>query len=129
MQTIQLPPAAALEAAAAELISSAENVARHATVNKALYDLLTVEPAIVRVSGAYLVPSSSRGGLVHRIDDLSGCSCEAGRNGRACRHAVALELIEQAQTRTMPALPKLGDRIAQARAEAEAARLALLECF
>ncbi len=127
MQTIQLPPAAALEAAAAELISAAQDVKRHATINKGLYDLLTVEPAIVRVSGAYLVPSSTRGGLVHRVDDVNGCSCEAGRNGRACRHAVALELIEAAQVRTMPALVS-AERAAKL-AAAEEARLALLECF
>ena len=124
--TLILPPAAALEAAAAELISSAQDVKRHATVNKGLYDLLTVEPQIVRVSGAYLVPSSSRGGIVHRVDTVAGCSCEAGRAGRTCRHAVAIELIEAAQQRTMPAL---GDRISRARKEAEQARAALLECW
>ncbi len=129
MVKVILPPAAALEAAAAELISSAQDVKRHATINKGLYDLLTVEPAIVRISGAFLVPSSSRGGLVHRVDDVNGCSCEAGRSGRTCRHAAALELVEAAQKHTMPALAPLNDRIARARAEAEAARLALLECF
>ena len=121
MQTIQLPPAAAIESAAAELGQSPAIV-------KALYDLAQ-RPQIVRISGAYLVPSSSRAGLVHRVDDVTGCSCEAGRKGRKCRHAIQLELIEQAQTRTMPALTPLGDRISRARAEAEAARLALLECF
>ena len=129
MVKVILPPTAALEAAAAELIRSATNVKRHIAVNKALYDLLVNVPAIVRVSGAYLVPSSSRGGVIHRVDDVAGCTCEAGRNGRSCRHAVALELIERAQVHTMPALPKLNDRISRARAEAEAARLALLECF
>ena len=119
MQNIQLPPAAAIESAAAEIGQSA-------TITKALYDLAQ-RPQIVRISGAYLIPSSSRGGLVHRIDDVNGCSCEAGRHGRSCRHAAALELIEQAQTRTMPALvsPERAARIAAA----EEARLALLECF
>ena len=121
MQTIQLPPAAAIESAAAEL-------GQNATITKALYDLAQ-RPQIVRISGAYLVPSSSRAGLVHRVDDVAGCSCEAGKNGRTCRHATAIALIEQAQTRVMPALAPLGDRISRARAEAAAARLALLECF
>ena len=119
MQTIQLPPAAAIESAAAELGQSA-------TITKAVYDLAQ-RPQIVRVSGAYLVPSSSRGGLVHRIDDVAGCSCEAGRHGRTCRHTVAIALIEQAQTRTMPALIS-AERAARI-AAAEEARLALLECF
>ena len=127
MQTVELPPAAALEAAAAELIRSAQDVKRHATINKGLYDLLVNAAAIVRISGAYLVPSSSRGGLIHRVDDVAGCSCEAGRNGRSCRHAVALELIEQAQTRVMPALVSV-ERAAKL-AAAEEARLALLECW
>lgn len=128
MVNIILPPAATLETAAAELRQRAD-VRRQATIDRALYDLLTVAPAIVRVSGAYLVPSTSRAGVIHRVEDVAGCNCEAGRAGRSCRHAVALELIEQAQQRTMPALPKLNDRIARARAEAEAARLALLECW
>ena len=127
MVKVILPPAAALEAAAAELISAAQDVKRHATINKGLYDLLVLQPQIVRVAGAFLVPSSTRGGLVHRVDDLNGCSCEAGRNGRTCRHAVALELVEQAQTRTMPALVS-AERAAKL-AAAEEARLALLECW
>lgn len=127
MVKVILPPAAALEAAAAELISSAQDVKRHATINKGLYDLLTVEPAIVRISGAFLVPSSSRGGLVHRVDDVNGCSCEAGRSGRTCRHAAALELVEAAQKRTMPVLIS-AERAAKL-AAAEQARAALLECW
>jgi len=120
--TIILPPAAALESAATELSRSAD-ARRQGAITKGLYDLLTNDAQIVRVSGAYLIPSSSRGGLIHRVDDVQGCSCEAGRAGRTCRHAVALELIEQAQTRVMPAL---GTRIAAARraqAAAEAARI------
>lgn len=119
MQNIQLPPAAAIENAAAEL-------SQNATITKALYDLAQ-RPQIVRVSGAYLIPSSSRAGLVHRVDDVAGCSCEAGQRGRSCRHAAALELIEQAQTRTMPALvsPERATRLAAARLAAAE----LNECF
>ena len=105
MQTIQLPPAAALETAASELRAAAGSDARRlAALNKAQYDVLLLQPQILRVSGAYLVPSTSRGGIVHRIDDVNGCDCEAGRKGCQCRHVVALELIEQANMHTMPAL-------------------------
>ena len=107
--TIILPPAAALEAAAAELIASADTK-RHATLNKGLYDLLVLEPQIIAVAGAFLVPSSSRGGIIHRVDHVTGCSCEAGRAGRQCRHAAAIEIIEQAQTRTMPRLTPAYDK-------------------
>lgn len=127
MQTIQLPPAAALETAAAELRQGA-SAPRQGIIDRALYDLLVVNPPIVRVSGCYLVPSSSRAGVIHRVDDVAGCNCEAGRAGRSCRHAAAIELVELAQTHTL-ALPKLNDRIARARQEAEEARQALLECW
>lgn len=124
--TVILPPAAALEAAAAELNASA-SATRQASITKALYDLLTSKAHIVRVAGAYLVPSTTRDGLIHRLDDLAGCSCEAGRNRRSCRHATAIELIENAQTRTMPRLIS-PDRAAKLAAAAEAAAL-LNECF
>ena len=104
--TIILPPAAALETAAAELRSAAgDNAKRLAVLNRATYDLLVLAPRIVRISGAYLMPSTSRGGIVHRVDDVNGCDCEAGRKGCQCRHVVALELIETAQQFTMPSLP------------------------
>lgn len=104
--TIILPPSAALETAASELRSAAgDDAKRLAVLNRATYDLLVLEPRIVRISGAYLVPSTSRGGIVHRIDDVNGCDCEAGRAGKSCRHVVALELIETAQQFTMPSLP------------------------
>ena len=126
MVNIILPPAATLETAAAELRQGA-SAPRQGILDRALYDLLVVNPPIVRVSGCYLVPSSSRAGVIHRVDDLAGCNCEAGRAGRSCRHAVALELIEQAQTRVMPALVSV-ERAAKL-AAAEEARLALLECW
>ena len=106
MNTIQLPPAAAIETAATELRSAAgDDAKRLAVLNRATYDLLVLAPQIVRISGGYLFPSTSRGGIVHRVGDVDGCSCEAGRAGKSCRHVVALEIIEQAQTHTMPSLP------------------------
>ena len=130
--TLILPPAPAIADAAAELTRAAVaagDTKRQIAINKASYDLLVLQPAIAVVPGGFLVPSTSRAGLVHRVDTVSGCDCEAGRNGRSCRHKVAIELVEQAQQHTMPALAPLGDRIAKARQEAEEARLALLECW
>lgn len=121
---ISLPPAAAIEAAANELRTVAEPK-RLVALNKAQYDLLVLQPQIVRVSGGYLMPSTSRAGLVHRVDDLGGCDCEAGRAGRQCRHAVAIELVEAAQQRTMSALTSRAAKLATA---AEAKRL-IDECF
>ena len=123
--TIILPPAATLEAAAAELNASAPDVKRRVAINKALYDLLLIERPIVAVAGAFLVPSTSRAGLVHRVDHVHGCSCEAGAKGRSCRHAVQIEIIEAAQQRSMPALPSRAAK----QAAADEARRALLECF
>lgn len=111
---IILPPSAALEAACAELMRDAETK-RAVTLNKGLYDLLTQDAGIIRVSGGYLVPSSTRAGIVHRIDDTNGCSCEAGRASHFCRHVAAVELIEHAARHTMPALAPLGDRLARQR--------------
>lgn len=118
--TIILPPAAALESAAAELRESVDAKAQRA-IDKALYDLLTATAQIVRISGAYLVPSTSRGGLIHRVDDVQGCSCEAGAHGGSCRHTAALAIIEAAQQHTMPSLidTQRADRAARARAAAE----------
>lgn len=96
--TIILPPAAAIETAANDLRAGAAPK-RLAVLNRAQYDLLILTPQIVRISGGYLVPSTSRGGIIHRVDDLNGCDCEAGRKGTPCRHVAALELIERCAMR------------------------------
>lgn len=51
---------------------------------------------LVRVRGAWLVPSGTRSGTIHRVDDAQGCSCEASQNGRVCWHreAVAIHAAE-----------------------------------
>ena len=115
---IILPPAEILSATVAELRAAAQGDAKRlVALNKAEYDLVVLQPRIARVSGACLVPSTSRAGLIHRVDDVNGCDCEAGRHGRTCRHALALEIIEQAQARTMPVLT---DRAAKQAAYAKA---------
>lgn len=46
---------------------------------------------VVRAGDVALVPSSTRGGVVHRVQD-GVCSCEAGAHGKPCWHAAAVEL-------------------------------------
>ena len=46
-----------------------------------------------RVGGACLVPSGTRGGTVHRVEQ-GVCSCEAGQNGRPCWHVEAVAQVE-----------------------------------
>ena len=108
MAVLILPLATAIADAAAELTRAAVaagDTKRQIALNKASYDLLVLQPQIAIVPGGFLVPSTSRAGLVHRVDTVNGCDCEAGRKARACRHVVALELIEQANMHTMPSLP------------------------
>jgi hypothetical protein len=47
----------------------------------------------IRISrdGSALVPSGTRGGIVHRVID-GRCTCEAGQVGRPCWHVAAVEL-------------------------------------
>lgn len=45
-------------------------------------------------SGAALVPSGTRGGIIHRVEGET-CSCEAGQAGRPCWHRAAVDLVEQ----------------------------------
>ncbi len=104
--SLPLPPAAAIAEAIAELAcAGAGDTKRLIALNKAQYDLM-MGLQIVAGPGAFLVPSSSRSGLIHRVDHVTGCSCEAGQHGHVCRHKVAIEVIEAAQRRTMPTLPR-----------------------
>lgn len=117
---LTLPPAAAIADAIAELACAAANdTKRLIALNKAQYDLM-LGTQIVIVPGAFLVPSSSRSGLIHRVDHVTGCSCEAGQHGRACRHKLAIEVVERAQTRVMPSLVTT-DRAARLAAAQQAA--------
>ncbi|MFN8500556.1 hypothetical protein [Kouleothrix sp.] len=130
MANLILPLPTAIAEASAELTRAAVmagDTKRQIALNKASYDLLVLLPVIVIVPGGFLVPSTSRAGLVHRVDTVNGCDCEAGRGGRLCRHKTALEIIEVAQTRTMPALSST-DRAEKLRAAEQATR-ELCECF
>jgi hypothetical protein len=53
---------------------------------------------------------------VHRFSTVHGCTCEAGRKGQVCWHAMLIEIIEQAQMRAIP----MSVKIAAARATSHA---------
>jgi hypothetical protein len=116
---LPLPPQAAIATAVAELSAGADQK-RLTALDKAQFDL-ALGMTIAIVPGAFLMPSSSRSGLIHRVSHLDGCNCEAGRNGRQCRHKVIIEIIEQANTHTMPSLPQ---RLSAARSAAYVKALA-----
>src|SRR4051794_14287331 len=111
-----LPEIAALDAAAAQLIDTAADASHERALNKALWHLQSgIE--IRSTTGAFLIPSGTRSGVIHRISHTFGCNCEAAGKGNVCWHASAIAIVEEAQryTRpTMPALP-LGERLAAAR--------------
>src|SRR5882757_3446144 len=95
--TLMLPPIAVLASAAAELVQSTTNIAEQHALNKAamhLHEGMSIMPT----HGGFLIPSGSRGGIIHRIDNVNGCSCEAGRSGKICWHSQMIRIIEQAQT-------------------------------
>ena len=76
--------------------------------------------------GGALIPSGTRGAVVHRVSTLHGCSCEAGRGARVCWHAALVEIIEQAQIRAIP----FADRLSAARSVArEKAAREMAELF
>jgi hypothetical protein len=107
-----VPPLAALDAAAATLVEQA-NASQQRALNKALWHLQSgIE--IRTTTGAFLIPSGTRSGVIHRISHAFGCNCEAAGKGLSCWHTQAVAIIEEAQRHTMPALP-LGDRLAAAR--------------
>jgi hypothetical protein len=121
MANISLPPLAALDAAAAELISGAADASHERAINKALWHLQSgIE--IRSTYGGFLMPSGTRAGVIHRVSTVNGCNCEAAQKGHTCWHAKALAIVEAAQTHRV-ALP---DRLAAARrakAEREMAEL------
>ena len=116
---LALPPVETIAAAVAELATAAAgDTKRIGCLNRAQYDLM-LGTQIAVVPGAFLVPSSSRGGLIHRVDHVTGCDCEAGRAGRQCRHKTAIEILEVASKYSMPALQPRQRSAAAARAFAE----------
>lgn len=92
--SVDCPEALALKPAAAEVKAAqpAARTARERAADKAAYHLAG-GLQIRRIAGAYLVPSGTRGGVIHRVDDSGVCSCEAGQHGRACWHVEAVDIV------------------------------------
>lgn len=106
MAALSVPPIAELAAAAAVLAEAYRNDRpRVNALNKAALMLHEgVRPVVT--AGGFLVESRTRN-LVHRVDSVRGCTCEAGQASRPCWHAAVLEIIEQAQMRHIPLAAKL----------------------
>jgi hypothetical protein len=118
MSTLSLPPIQVLATAAADLVLQAAdggNTPRVNALNKASLYLHEGVQITLTVGGA-LIPSGTRGAIVHRVSTVHGCTCERGRAGGICWHAALVEIIEKAQTRAIP----MADRIAAARMVARA---------
>jgi hypothetical protein len=114
--TLSLPPIAALDAAAHQLLSQA-TPSQERAINKALWHLQSgIE--VRSTCGGFLMPSGTRAGVIHRVSTVNGCNCEAALKGLTCWHASALAIIEEAQRHTMPVL-SMGERLAAARKATE----------
>jgi len=109
---LTLPPIETLAESAAALVEEAgEDRARVNALNKAM---LQLHEGTVPVSthGGFLLESRTRPGMVHRISNVTGCGCEAGRANKGCWHQSLIELIEHAAQRAIP----MADRLSAARA-------------
>lgn len=69
-------------------------------LNKAIWHLST-GLEVVPTTGGYLVPSGTRGGVIHRVSTDHGCSCEAGIAGVQCWHQACIEIIVASEERTI----------------------------
>src|SRR4026207_2097197 len=100
--SITLPPIAVLAESAAALVEQAgENRPRINSLNKAIHHLhegVAPRPTF----GGFLVESGTRGGVIHRVSTVNGCSCESGQAGKACWHQAMIEVIEHAAQRAVP---------------------------
>jgi len=100
MTILTLPSIEILASAAAELALAAHEAgdkANENALNNAIYDLHMGSVPVV-TTGGFLVRSSSRN-MVHRVSNVYGCNCEAGRSCKPCRHQAQIEIIEVAQMR------------------------------
>jgi hypothetical protein len=81
----------------AETHSENRDEASHArrrlnAINKAL--LHVMDGITVRESlGDYLIASGTRAGMVHRVSQRYGCSCEAAQKGHPCWHSELADLL------------------------------------
>ncbi len=96
------PPIETLANIAADLASVAHEAGdRRAenSLNKAIYHLSS-GLQIIPTTGGWLIPSGTRGGVIHRVSTSHGCNCEAGIAGVQCWHSACLEIVNVAQERT-----------------------------
>lgn len=96
---LALPPIELLAEVAVELATAAQDAGDTANMhalNKAMMQL-HAGTMPVPTTGGFLIESRTRGGVVHRLSTVHGCSCEAGRSGKPCWHCAAIELIVAAQ--------------------------------
>ena len=117
----------------AAVISNAKHLAHAdarwlAAIDRAAGELNS-NPYIERQQGGGLLIGSPSGAV---YSTSGGCNCTAAHYGHPCWHRAAARLVErhdqrQAQPQASPA--DMAARIARARAEAEQARLALMECW
>jgi hypothetical protein len=126
--TLILPPSEITGRAASVLAANAAgNTPRIHSLNKAAFYLAREAVEVVPNFDGFLIASATRAGVIHRVSSVNGCSCEAGRAGKACWHAATIEILEEASRYTIPTLPRpetaplgkpVAERIADARATA-----------
>jgi len=100
---LSLPPIEVLGVAAAELSQAARDAEDRANMHSIDKAMMQLHAGCVPVAttGGFLVESRTRGGLVHRVSTVNGCSCEAGQRSRPCWHQSLIEIIEVAQQRAV----------------------------
>lgn len=90
---------------------------------------LATNPYVERQASGELLIGSPSGNV---YSTSSSCSCTAAQYGRPCWHRAAARLVtryDERQAQPAPTPTEMAARIARARAEAEQARQALLECW
>jgi hypothetical protein len=93
-----LPPVAAMQETAtllARVAEAAGDTRNRNALNKAALDLASGVLPVLTPDG-WLVPSATRGGVVHRVrqqGSVWSCGCEAGERGQPCRHASLMECV------------------------------------
>jgi hypothetical protein len=101
--SLSLPPMEILASVASELATAAREAGDRANMHSLDKAEMQLHAGCVPVAtvGGFLIESRTRGGLVHRVSTVNGCSCESGRNGRPCWHQSLIEIIEVAQQRAV----------------------------
>lgn len=112
MTILQLPSEQSIDYAVSSLSCTATPAEQRALLRAQYQIHKGLE--ICAVTGGFLVPSAS-GATPHRIDNVFGCDCPAGRAHRICWHASALLIVEEARN----ARPRMTKTRAEAAAEME----------